>query len=47
MSPPDPELLLEVRAVGKRFGGLAALTNVSLTIRRGEIYGLIDRKSVV
>ena len=41
MNPPDPELLLEVRAVGKRFGGLAALTNVSLTIRRGEIYGLI------
>lgn len=33
--------LLEARGVGKRFGGLQALTNVSLTIRKGEIYGLI------
>jgi branched-chain amino acid transport system ATP-binding protein len=27
--------------IGKHFGGLAALTEVSLHIRRGEIYGLI------
>ncbi|WP_407278674.1 ABC transporter ATP-binding protein [Aromatoleum evansii] len=33
--------LLESRAVNKRFGGLKALTDVSLTIRRGEVYGLI------
>lgn len=33
--------LLEARAVQKRFGGLVALSNVSLSIRRGEIYGLI------
>jgi len=33
--------LLEVRAVGKRFGGLQALDEVSFSIRKGEIYGLI------
>ncbi|MCX8146161.1 MAG: ABC transporter ATP-binding protein [Azovibrio sp.] len=35
------EVLLEAREVSKRFGGVKALTGVSLTIRRGEIYGLI------
>ena len=35
------EVLLDVRAVSKRFGGLGALNDVSLTIRSGEIYGLI------
>lgn len=33
--------LLEARAVTKRFGGLAALGEVSLGIHAGEIYGLI------
>ena len=33
--------LLEARGVGKRFGGVQALTGVSFTIARGEIYGLI------
>jgi branched-chain amino acid transport system ATP-binding protein len=33
--------LLESRTVNKRFGGLKALTDVSLTIRKGEVYGLI------
>ena len=33
--------LLELTGIGKRFGGLAALNEVSLHIRRGEIYGLI------
>src|SRR5262245_21694793 len=33
--------LLEARHVGKRFGGLTALSDVSLSIHRGEIYGLI------
>lgn len=33
--------LLEVVDIGKRFGGIAALSNVSLTINSGEIYALI------
>lgn len=33
--------LLTLNAVGKNFGGLSALSDVSLHIRRGEIYGLI------
>jgi len=33
--------LLTLSGIGKRFGGLAALSDVSLHIRRGEIYGLI------
>ncbi|MCE1241357.1 MAG: ABC transporter ATP-binding protein [Azonexaceae bacterium] len=35
------EVLLEARAVAKHFGGVKALREVSLSIRRGEIYGLI------
>jgi len=34
-------VLLEARHVSKRFGGVQALKDISLTIRRGEIYGLI------
>jgi branched-chain amino acid transport system ATP-binding protein len=33
--------LLQISSVGKQFGGLAALSEVSLHIQRGEIYGLI------
>ncbi len=33
--------LLEIQSVNKRFGGLQALSDVSLTINAGEIYGLI------
>jgi branched-chain amino acid transport system ATP-binding protein len=33
--------LLEARGLGKRFGGLHALSDVSFDIRAGEIYGLI------
>ena len=33
--------LLEVRGVGKRFGGVQALADVTFAIQRGEIYGLI------
>jgi len=34
-------LLLEAHDIGKRFGGVRALHQVSLTIAEGEIYGLI------
>jgi branched-chain amino acid transport system ATP-binding protein len=40
MSTAAP-VLLEARGVGKRFGGVQALKDVSLTIRHKEIYGLI------
>jgi branched-chain amino acid transport system ATP-binding protein len=40
MSAVSP-VLLEARGVGKRFGGVQALKDVSLTIRHKEIYGLI------
>ena len=33
--------LLELSGIGKKFGGLNALTDVSLHIDQGEIYGLI------
>ena len=33
--------LLQLSAIGKHFGGLNALSEVSLHIQRGEIYGLI------
>jgi branched-chain amino acid transport system ATP-binding protein len=36
-----PNVLLEARDIGKRFGGVQALRDVSLTIGAQEIYGLI------
>ena len=35
------EVLLKVSGVNKRFGGLQALSDVGITIERGQIYGLI------
>ena len=35
------DAILEGRSVSKRFGGVQALTDVTFSIRRGEIYGLI------
>ena len=34
-------VLLEANGIGKKFGGVQALKDVSLTIAEGEIYGLI------
>ena len=36
-----PELLLDVRNVSQRFGGVEALRNVDLSVQAGEIFGLI------
>ena len=33
--------ILEIRAVVKRFGGVAAVNGVSLALEPGRIYGLI------
>ncbi|HKX93281.1 MAG TPA: ABC transporter ATP-binding protein [Methylibium sp.] len=35
------DVVLEVRNVSKRFGGLQALNDVGLRIERGQVYGLI------
>ena len=37
----DADALLSARNITKRFGGLAALDQVSLAVRNGEIFGLI------
>lgn len=34
-------VLLEIKGIHKRFGGLHALNDIALTINKGEIYGLI------
>jgi branched-chain amino acid transport system ATP-binding protein len=36
-----PDAMLEVNGLSKNFGGLAAVSDLSLTIRRGEIFGVI------
>jgi branched-chain amino acid transport system ATP-binding protein len=36
-----PDVMLEVNGLSKIFGGLAAVSDLSLTIRRGEIFGVI------
>jgi ABC-type branched-subunit amino acid transport system ATPase component/ABC-type branched-subunit amino acid transport system permease subunit len=41
VSPAADEALLEVRGLTMMFGGLKALSGVDLTIRRGEIVGLV------
>ncbi len=40
-APTEPTALIEVRGVGKRFQGVAALTDVDLDIRTGEVLGLV------
>ena len=37
----EHEIVLKVGGVSKRFGGLQALSDVGITIERGQIYGLI------
>lgn len=39
--PHTEDSLLHTSRIGKEFGGLNALSDVTLNIRRGEIYGLI------
>ncbi|GDX61540.1 ABC transporter ATP-binding protein [Nitrosomonadaceae bacterium] len=41
IQPTKIDVLLQACNLSKHFGGLAALTDVSLTIHRHEIYGLI------
>ncbi len=46
MQPGDAQgrevpVILDIAGVGKRFGGLQALSDVSLRVRQGQVYGLI------
>ncbi|PLX92654.1 MAG: ABC transporter ATP-binding protein [Desulfuromonas sp.] len=38
---PDPALLLEVNDISLSFGGVHALTDVSFSVRKGEIFSII------
>lgn len=40
-TPYHPITLVEARSLSKRFGGVQALQNVSLTLRVGEVHGLV------
>ena len=35
------DIVLEVKGVSKRFGGLQALSDVGIRIQKGQVYGLI------
>jgi branched-chain amino acid transport system ATP-binding protein len=35
------QIVLKVAGISKRFGGLQALSDVGMTIERGQVYGLI------
>ena len=35
------DTVLKVAGISKRFGGLQALSDVGITIQRGQVYGLI------
>ena len=39
--PTSNDVVLKVTGVSKRFGGLQALSDVGITICRGQVYGLI------
>ena len=41
MTVKSNEVVLKVAGISKRFGGLQALSDVGITIQRGQVYGLI------
>ena len=41
MTTETAETVLQIQGASKRFGGLQALSDVHMQIRRGEVYGLI------
>ena len=41
MTEKSNEVVLKVAGISKRFGGLQALSDVGITIERGQVYGLI------
>ena len=43
----DEVIAIEARDLTRRFGNFTAVDRVTFRIRRGEIFGFLDRKSVV
>ena len=41
MAEKTNDVVLKVAGISKRFGGLQALSDVGITIQRGQVYGLI------
>ena len=41
MEEQNNDVVLRVAGISKRFGGLQALSDVGITIQRGQVYGLI------
>src|SRR5437660_9647479 len=41
LEPISSELIIEIRGLTKRFGGLTAVDHLDLTVARGEIFGLV------
>ena len=41
MSTPDEEFIIETQHLSRRFGDLVAVSDVSLSVRRGEIFGVL------
>ena len=39
--------MIEIKKVSKSFDKIAAVSDVSLSIEQGQVFGLLDRKSVV
>ena len=37
----EPEIIIETRSLSRRFGSLLAVKDVSLQVRRGEIFGVL------
>ena len=40
-SEPDASLLVQTRGLTKRYGGLTAVDDLDLSVRRGEVYGFL------
>ena len=41
------EKIIEVKNLGKQFGGCKVVDNISFNVKKGELFGFLDRKSVV
>lgn len=40
-TPPPPDAAVEIRGLSRRFGSKLALADVSLTVPRGKVFGLV------